>query len=196
MKKLLLFIVILSQGSLLCGMGPGVPVNLKSEHLENPLGIDCATPRLSWQLGDSAPGARQKAYRIIVGTDSLRVQQDQGNMWDTRKTDSEKMLVSYGGKALGPFTKYYWKVITWDHQNKQASAAIRTFETGMMSMDNWQGSWIKDNEDAGHKPAPYFRKELALDKKVKSARAYIAAAGLYELYLNGEKVGNHRLDPL
>ena len=31
---------------------------------------------------------------------------------------------------------------------------------------------------------------------MKSARAYVAAAGLYELHINGRKVGDHRLDPM
>ena len=47
-----------------------------------------------------------------------------------------------------------------------------------------------------YKPAPYFRKEFVVNKSIYSARAYIAVAGLYELYMNGQKVGNHRLDPM
>ena len=47
-----------------------------------------------------------------------------------------------------------------------------------------------------YRPAPYFRKVFDARKKIWSARAYIAVAGLYELYINGEKIGNHRLDPL
>src|SRR5690606_15084555 len=55
--------------------------------------------------------------------------------------------------------------------------------------------WITDNHDIHLKPAAYFRKEFKSAKKIKTARAYIAAAGFYELTINGEKVGNHRLDP-
>ena len=60
---------------------------------------------------------------------------------------------------------------------------------------NWQGSWIGDGQDVNYEPAPYFRKKFTTGKKIKSARAYIAVGGLYELYINGEKIGNHRLDP-
>lgn len=73
---------------------------------------------------------------------------------------------------------------------------VAVFETGMMQTGNWQGSWIGDNRDIHYKPAPYFRKEFTAGRPIRSARAYIAAAGLYELYLNGERVGDHRLDPL
>ncbi len=84
----------------------------------------------------------------------------------------------------------------WDKDGKKATSDINSFETGMMGMENWQGAWIGDNRDINYKPAPYFRKTFDTQKKVKSARAYIAVAGLYELYINGEKIGNHRLDPL
>ena len=63
-------------------------------------------------------------------------------------------------------------------------------------MEYWQGAWISDNKDINYRPAPYFRKVFDARKKIWSARAYIAVAGLYELYINGEKIGNHRLDPL
>jgi alpha-L-rhamnosidase len=65
-----------------------------------------------------------------------------------------------------------------------------------MKMKNWKGSWISDQQGVNVKPAPYFRTTFSTGKKVKSARAYIAVAGLYELYINGEKIGNHRLDPM
>ena len=79
---------------------------------------------------------------------------------------------------------------------KETASPVSYFETGMMGMQHWQGAWIGDGKDIHYGPAPYFRKEFKTGKKVKSARAYIAAAGLYELYINGEKVGDHCLAPL
>jgi alpha-L-rhamnosidase len=81
--------------------------------------------------------------------------------------------------------------------NQQYSpSVIASFEMGMMKMANWKGKWISDSEDVNLKPAPYFRKEFSPSGKVKSARVYIAAAGLYELFINGQRVGDHRLDPM
>lgn len=172
------------------------PENLRCEYLSNPLGIDSSNPRLSWMLNDSRLGAKQTAYQLIVGTDSLEVGNENGNMWNTRQQTSDNIRITYEGKKLEPFTKYYWKVNVWDKDNKKAASAISSFETGMMGMQNWQGAWISDNKDINYKPAPYFRKTFDTNKKIKSAKAYIAVAGLYELYINGEKIGNHRLDPM
>lgn len=106
------------------------------------------------------------------------------------------MLVRYGGAPLQPFTRCYWRITLWDHEGVPHDSPVAVFETGMMQTGNWQGSWIGDNRDIHYKPAPYFRKEFTAGRPIRSARAYIAAAGLYELYLNGERVGDHRLDPL
>ena len=172
------------------------PSNLRCEHLTNPLGIDTPSPRLTWLLDDARYGAVQNAYRIIVGTDSTAVTRGQGNSWDTQKVLSDKMLVTFQGQSLQPFTKYYWQVRLWDKDNAELPSDVATFETGMMHISNWQGAWISDRNDIHFKPAPYFRKKFAVDKMIKSARVYIAVAGLYELYLNGEKTGNQRLDPM
>jgi alpha-L-rhamnosidase len=43
--------------------------------------------------------------------------------------------------------------------------------------------------------SPLFRKEFSVTKKVKSASLYICGLGYYEAFLNGEKVGDHVLDP-
>ncbi|RZL17720.1 MAG: alpha-rhamnosidase, partial [Pedobacter sp.] len=173
------------------------PIDLQTEHLVAPLGIDVASPRLSWMMKDVRQGAKQLAYRIYVGKDSSEVVKKRGISWDTGKLSSASSLVVYKGKALEPYTKYFWLVEIWGKDGlTSSSTAVSSFETGLMSMTNWKGSWITDNNGIEVKPAPYFRKVFSAEKKIKSARAYIACGGLYELYLNGKKVGNHRMDPM
>lgn len=190
---LLLFAVITIQTH----AQPVQPINLKCEYLLNPIGIDVSTPRLHWQMLDNREGALQTAYQVIVGTDSVQVAAGKGNSWDTEKISGANRLVSYQGKALQPFTKYYWAVVLWDKDRKKADpVSVASFETGMMQISNWKGAWISDSKDIALKPAPYFRKRFQPSGKVKSARIYMAAAGLYELFINGQQVGDHRLDPM
>lgn len=189
--------VLLISGNLVAEGKVPAPYSLLCEHLERPIGVDQANPRLSWKLDDNRQGAKQTAYRLYVGKDSTLLVQGKADAWDTKKVNADQNLLRYQGVALQPFTKYYWMVQVWDKDGKPASSAVSSFETGMMNMANWQGTWISDGNDIGKRPAPYFRKVFNPDqKKIKNARAYIAAGGLYELYLNGEKVGNHRLDPM
>jgi alpha-L-rhamnosidase len=175
------------------------PVQLRCEYLSRPLGIDVPNPRLSWQLQDARYGAVQRSYRIIVATDSTDISGGVGTMWD-QSAASDEMLVTYSGKPLTPFTKYFWRVEIEDMDNIRRTSEISSFETGMTDISNWKGYWISDGEHLGGngihvKQAPYFRKEFKTEKTVKSARAYIAVAGLYELYINGKRIGDHRLDP-
>mgnify|MGYP001443628134 CR=1 FL=1 len=190
-----LFVFILGYCS---GMfGQCKAINLNCENLVNPLGIDSPSPRLKWQLNDSRAGALQKGYQVLVSTDSASLLINKADMWNSNHITGSNMQVVYNGKQLKPFTKYYWKVFVWDKDGKKSQASIiASFETGMMNMKNWQGKWITDSRDSSLKPASYFRKDVALHGNIKSARVYIAVAGLYELFINGQRVGDHRLDPM
>jgi alpha-L-rhamnosidase len=119
-----------------------------------------------------------------------------GAIWDTGWIASDQNLISFSGTALQAFTKYYWRVEITDHLQQKTQSIITSFETGMMNSANWQGSWISDGTNTETKAAPYFRSVFTESKKIKSARAYIAVAGLYEFYINGHRVGDHRLDPM
>ncbi len=170
-----------------------IVTNLKCEHLRHPLGIDAKNPRFSWQIKSEVNGIKQVAYQIIIGTDEHFL--TEGNTWNSGKVNAEDNLVVYNGPELQPFTKYFWGVQIWDSNGVQAVSKVSTFETGMMEMSNWKGSWITDTRDINLKPAPYFRKEFKTDKKVLAARVYIVAAGLFELSINGRKIGDHKMDP-
>ncbi len=171
--------------------------DMKCEHLVAPLGLETDQPRLSWKMQDTSADAAQTAYRILVGKDSVAVSKRTGESWDSKKVSHSSNLVVFKGSALEPFTKYYWSVLLWDKNGKLLpQSPVSHFETGMMKMSNWRGTWISDRNGINTLPAAYFRKGFDAAKKIRSARVYIAAAGLYELYLNGQKVGNHRLDPI
>lgn len=170
---------------------------LQCEHLVSPIGIDAQHPRLSWLIRGATGRDEQGAYQLYLGTDSNAVASGIDCYWTSPKIASASSLVTYGGKPLKPFTKYYWRIRLWEKAGLPlGSSAVASFETGLMDKKEWRGAWISDNNDIQRKPAPYFRHSFTVSKKVVSARAYMAAAGLYELYINGQKMGNHRLDPM
>jgi alpha-L-rhamnosidase len=197
MKSFLsIFIFLLTVQALMAQSGECLPGNLRCEHLVDPLGVDTSQPRFTWMLNDSRYGAVQTAWQIVVDTDSVAVANGKGSMWNSQKRESDKMLARYEGHDLKPFTRYFWSITVWDKNQQASNPVVASFETGMKEIKNWKGSWISDGTDMNIKPAPYFRKVFTASKKIESARAYIAVAGLYELYINGEKIGDHRLDPM
>jgi alpha-L-rhamnosidase len=170
--------------------------NLKSEHLQNPIGIDETHPRFTWQLESEKPGSFQKAFQLAVGIEEAEVALGNGNVWESGTVHSSVIPAVYNGPELQPFTRYFWSVRVQDEADNWSDLSpVAFFETGIMQQTNWKGKWITDTHDYNVKPAPYFRKEFSAGKKIASARAYIAAAGLYELSINGQRIGDHRLDP-
>ncbi|RLD82329.1 MAG: alpha-rhamnosidase [Bacteroidetes bacterium] len=76
--------------------------------------------------------------------------------------------------------------------------------TGLFKNSDWKAKWIgldkAVGDDAPNVPnrilsARMLRHEFELDKKVKSATVFISGLGLFELYLNGEKIGDQVLTP-
>ena len=92
---------------------------------------------------------------------------------------------------LTPRTAYYWRVTVTGDQGDRASGISR-FETGKMD-EPWQADWIAAREeDTLH---PVFSKHLTVAGKVSRARLYVSGVGLFEAYLNGQKIGDEYLTP-
>ncbi|MBN1820700.1 MAG: family 78 glycoside hydrolase catalytic domain [Prolixibacteraceae bacterium] len=49
--------------------------------------------------------------------------------------------------------------------------------------------------DPSHNSMPVLRTSFVPDKKIKKARLYVTSRGIYEIYLNGEKVGSDYFNP-
>lgn len=166
-----------------------------TEHLSSPLGIDTPHPRFSWMPDSTCRAARQQSWRLVVALDSLSALSMQGKLVSSQYGQDDRVLVRYEGQPLQPRTRYYWRVLA-NYGDRQADSGVQTFETGLGSRAEWHGHWIGDGKGPDALPAPYFRKTFSVEKEVAHARIYMAAAGLYELSINGRRVGNHMLDPL
>jgi alpha-L-rhamnosidase len=170
--------------------------NLRCEHLQNPLGIDEPNPRFTWQMTSEKSGSFQKAFQLVVGTEEFEVASGKGNVWESGTISLSTIPVVYQGPDLHPFTRYFWSVRVQEVSGGWSEwAPVGFYETGMMDQTNWKGNWITDTHNYSVKPMPYFRKEFSIEKEIASARAYIVAAGLYELSINGQGISDHRLDP-
>ena len=170
-------------------------VDLQTEHLYNPIGIDAKQPRFTWRILDFGRTFHLAGYKFLVGLDSAAVAHGQGDQWQRQGHDDSAVHL-YAGKPLKPFTKYFCQVRLTSTNGQTLTSHISSFETGMITQANWKGNWISDTRDIHLKPAAYFRKGFAIQKQVASARLYIAAVGLYEASINGNRVGNHLLDPM
>ena len=179
---------------------PDVSVgNLCVENLDNPLGIDTAEPRFSWQIASDKQNVRQTAYQIIVNDDN-------GEIWNTDKIDSDQQLwIPYAGKKLQSNTHCTWRVKVWTTAGESEWSNHARFSIGLLDEGKWSGYWIGlerllPGEERGmhtRMAARYLRKDFQLkDKEIKRATAYVAGIGLHEFYVNGQRMGDGVLQPV
>ncbi|HET6558901.1 MAG TPA: family 78 glycoside hydrolase catalytic domain, partial [Prolixibacteraceae bacterium] len=209
-KLLILLGVLLSVSS----FAKIAPSKLTCEYLSNPEVVDVLHPRLAWVniAGKGERGQAQTAYQIRVATSKKKLEKP--DLWDSRKvTGDQSDRVLYAGKPLQSRTNCWWQVRVWDKNGKVSKwSDPARWSMGILDPSEWKARWIGapwQGEEALPKPsnpavplpeqlpppAPMFRKEFSLDKKVEKAVAYVTGLGYFELYLNGEKVGNDVLVP-
>lgn len=161
--------------------------NLRCEYLKDPLGIDVAKPRLSWQLVSAERDQKQTAYQIIVE-----------GLWDSGKIPSDQSInVEYDGPALKPGQRVTWKVRVWP------GGVWSKPSSWTMGPSQWTAKWIGTGEsvrppEGGENTLadPWFRKTFTLDAKPLRATAFVASIGYHELYVNGRKIGDAVLMPV
>src|SRR5674476_374557 len=178
-----------------------VVYELRCEYLTNPVGMEVLKPRLSWQMKKDFRGAKQTAYRLMAASTDELLLRNNHDLWDSGKVDSDQSVqVEYKGKPLKSGMKVSWKVKIWDEEgNISEWSTISHWEMGLLQMTDWQAYWIGAPSSLASKesklPSPLFRKEMTISKKIRQARAYICGLGYYELYINGQKIGDHVLSP-
>lgn len=162
-------------------------INLKTEYLINPIGIDIRHPRLFWNCEG---GTKQTAYRIVAKTDEQIV-------WDSGKVSSDSMHADYPND-LASRQRVEWSVTLWDEtDSKGESSETAFFETGLLSASDFRAKWISGNYRVNPKkryPVDCFKKEFSAHNVAK-ARLYITACGLYEALVNGKRVDDFVLAP-
>ena len=195
------FFLLLFAGSLYAAIGI---TDLRTEQLKNPAGIDVRQPRLSWRIESDEQNVIQTAYHILVASSPELLEQGKGDIWDSGKIESDaSQWITYQGKTLKCNASYYWKVKIDTNKGATNWSAPAFWTTGLFNEADWQGQWIgldraapRDSETQWSRlAARYLRKEFAVKKDVKRATVHIAGMGLYELFINGQRIGNQVLAP-
>jgi alpha-L-rhamnosidase len=173
--------------------------HLRCEYKTDPLGIDVTSPRLSWELTSSDGGVLQTSYEIRVTVTALGSTKE-SVVWETGKVTSDASnQVPYAGAPLQTGKAYHWQVrVTDNHNHLSEWSEVAKWEMGLLHATDWKAQWITPNlseHENESNPSPMLRREFVVRKKIASARIYASAMGLYELHLNGERVGDQYFAP-
>ena len=204
-------------GTGICSMADITPAYLRCEYGVNPLGIDATAPRLSWVARSDQRGQVQSAYRILVASSPEKLGAETGDLWDSGKVESDASAhIVYAGKALESGMCCHWKVRLWDGEGWRSDwSEPASWTMGLLRPDDWLATWIgydgppealrpgpaSDRKVAKHPqalvlpPPRYLRTELQIDKPVRRGTVYATAMGLYELRVNGGRVGEDYFTP-
>ncbi len=148
-------------------------INLRTEYLIDPIGIDIPNPRIFWHCDG---GIRQTAYRIVT------------DKWDSGKVESGSMHAQYP-LTLVSGERVNYKIKLWDENETEGDWSDPAFfEMGLLRASHWRANWITGDYTVNKKeryPADCFRKAFAAKSKVAAARLYITACGLYCASING-----------
>ena len=254
---------------------------LRCEYLADPLGIDAASPRLSWIITSSQRGEQQTSYQVLVASVAELLGKDKGDLWDSGKVASdEDSQIVYSGSPLVSRQSCFWKVRIWDRAGKPSAwSQVSQWHMGLLQPADWSAQWIAanppdavsmepliirratyeavegvsavdvttalasrvrnnrlsvvvNNKTLGKDPAYnvvkrlrvdyevgghpfkkevsenqklvlpdvaetvwYLRKSFAAKAPVRRAVLYATALGLYDMHINGQRVGDHVLAP-
>ncbi|MBF0440618.1 MAG: family 78 glycoside hydrolase catalytic domain [Oligoflexales bacterium] len=182
-----------NKGSVRQAIFAGLAVNKFKVHIN---GIEIA--RGGWD--ESTPGGG-KAFRFVDFTGHIRkgmnlvaieTVNDQENptglMAKIRITHNNGGSITFEGDPSWKTTESPdndWKSPSYDDSGWQQSVVIGK---------NGDKPWGRINLPSLKSPAPMFRREFSINKKIIRARAYVSGLGYYELRINGIKVGDRVLD--
>jgi alpha-L-rhamnosidase len=187
------------------------PVRLRCEHQVNPIGIDVAAPRFSWQNDSTERDWRQTAYEILVATTPDRLQRGKADVWSSGiQPSGESVGIAYAGPRLESRRRYYWTVRVWDGARRVSRyAPAAWFEMGLLAPSDWTARWISRpdpeavadradirwiwaaGEEAFSVPLTtrvYFRLSVILDEKPLNAGLFLTARGDFTASVNGREL--------
>ena len=177
--------------------------DLRTERLVDPMSIDTPTPRLGWRITSTQRDVLQSAYHLIVSSTREKAEALEGDLWDTKATTQQSQWISYAGKTLRSNTRCYWRVEVTTTAGVSAWSPVAMWNVGLLTESDWQGQWIgldhampwDREEEHSQLSARYLRTTFDTDRPIRQATLYISGLGMYEAFINGQKIGDQVLAP-
>jgi alpha-L-rhamnosidase len=165
-------------------------VALKSQHPADLIGTPGVTPLLSWQVRSTRSDSVQVGYQVQVSRDPNF---DSVLATDQVESNQQHEVSAPGGELASREVRFYRVRVSTAAGWSSFSPTLR-IEAGLLSGEEFLGAAIGDDSKASD-PATLLRKEFSTSSRPVSARLYVSARGLYEVSINGAKVGDEFLSP-
>ena len=167
--------------------------DLQCENFVSPIGISTDKPRFSWKIRSDARSCAQCSYQIQLASDSIF----ENIIWDSgRVAGDQSQLCEYRGEPLDADTRYYFRVRIEDNHREKSEWVESMFETGIFNANDFKANFIGSPLDKPEDSCGlYFRHGFTVDGEIAHAKVYATALGMYDLHMNGSKVGDAYFAP-
>ena len=155
--------------------------NLRVCNLIEPIGYAMDAPVFSWTVEESTGRQRWASLRISTAGEPVF---DSGEVQDVDNLGWRIDL------PLKPRTRYDYTLAVCSSDGEQASAQS-FFETGKRD-ETWKAQWISPRTS---RMSAILTKRFFAEKTGEAVRLYACGLGVYEVYLNEEKIGDEYLAP-
>ncbi|WP_141503092.1 family 78 glycoside hydrolase catalytic domain [Paenibacillus luteus] len=175
--------------------------NLLTQYLHNPIGMNSTRPILSYSLESDEKNQYQTAYRVLVSSTVVLLQNNIGDVWDSGKVSNDmNFAIKYDGTPLTSRQDVFWKVKVWDRSDIESGwSPIHSWEMGLLEDDQWIARWIGqgDHIECNKSAAPQVAMDFNVDNvnSIVKARAYISGLGLFHASINGERLDDAFFNP-
>lgn len=172
------------------------PTRLRCERMDNPLGLEESSPRLSWWVNDPRPAEMQTAYHIQAARTLESLQRGDATLWDSGRVGSARSTdVVWGGGALRSRERVWWRVRSFDSDGLGSPwSEPACFEMGLLLSTDWRGRWISTplcGSPVTPAPVPRLWHDFELSEAPAWARLYVAVLGEAVIQVNGSPPGEH-----
>lgn len=162
--------------------------NLKINHITNPVGFEFEALVVSYRVSETTAKSQVEA-RIEIALD----EKFSDVVLDTGFDKTINPVATKLSFVPKPMTKYYWRVTVVADNGDVSTSTPAYFQTAK-AQGSWGAAWIAPSDK--NEQAQVFRKSIEIGcEDIVRATVYICALGLYELEVNGSKVGNEYLAP-
>ncbi|RKX40647.1 MAG: hypothetical protein DRP64_12355 [Verrucomicrobia bacterium] len=180
------------------------PVDLNIARMDGASGIDDPAPTLRWSIRADDNDIRQAAYSVRIASRSERL--PKADVWESGRINSgrSEMTIPESVQLLSG-ERYCWQVKVWDQHGEASDwGEVAHFTIGLQE-DDWSAGWMAPpavidrgsggNDETPQRPTWWMRRMVKLDAVPDRVALGIVCLGYYELYVNGERVGDEPLAP-
>ena len=166
-------------------------VDLAAEHRGAGPFAASAAPRLSWRTATAVPGWYQAAYEIEITGD---VEHRTGPV-----SSADSVLVPWPAAPLASRQSVQCRVrVTGADGVTSDWSEPLAIHAPLLRAADWSAQFISPagaSAAVESEPCPYFRREFSLERPCRRAVLSVTALGVYQVEINGRRVGDEELAP-